>query len=111
MPKSIETSKDQKSIETSEGLQDKVWTRLKQAQKCNSKAFVIPILTVSGLLMNSYDSSQNRDHKCSRVSFLTIFEPALASSMFCLVIPHLFLCFFDLYLFLYFFASRDLIDE
>ena len=26
MPKSIETSKDQKSIETSEGLQDKVWT-------------------------------------------------------------------------------------
>ena len=29
MPKSVETSKDQKSIETSEGLQDKVWTRLK----------------------------------------------------------------------------------
>ena len=29
MPKSIEPSKDQKSIETSEGLQDKVWTRLK----------------------------------------------------------------------------------
>ena len=25
----METSKDQKSIETSEGLQDKVWTRLK----------------------------------------------------------------------------------
>ena len=46
--KSIETSKDQKSIETSEGLQDKAWTRLMQAQrllKMNSTAFVIPILT------------------------------------------------------------------
>ena len=40
----------------------------KIVKKWNSKAFVIPILTVSGL-RNSYDSSQNRDNKCFWISF------------------------------------------
>ena len=45
-------------------------TKQRNKQKINSKAFSIPILTVSGYVW--LDSSQNKDSKCLRINFLLI---------------------------------------